>query len=438
MATVSSLVSRVRLELGDMGKSFVTQFVADGTTNRFKLHYAPLDAASVVVYSASVDVTSQAHVEESTGVLVLDFIPADGDELTVSGNYYRYFTDAELASLVTDAVAQHSAGHTDSLGRKMTVDTLPQNEEYPVSIYAVTLALYTLATDASFDIDISAPDGVSIPRAERYRQLMDMVSARQGQYRDLCVQLGVGMYKIDVFTFRRISKATGRYVPVYKPQEVDDRSYPQRVQDSLPTYGDKQVAWVTEGGELEAFQGRAFTTSLDFTGNHSPSTSFVAKLLNQRGSVLVVQNFTLSVTNHSTRAVTAVARTSGSHTATISAVAHGFTAGQQVYLYNLNSELNTVWTIATVPSADTFTITTTATTAIALTNQTGIVGPVGDNSYTAYLSLTSDQTLRIAERTYWSLQLVDPNNTDPNSGSILPVEIKGGNFFTARVSQVIL
>ena len=360
MATVSSLVSRVRLELGDMGKSFVTQFVADGTTNRFKLHYSPLDAASVVVYSASVDVTSQAHVEESTGVLVLDFIPADGDELTVSGNYYRYFTDTELASLVTDAVAQHSAGHTDSLGRKMTVETLPQIEEYPVSIYAVTLALYTLATDASFDIDISAPDGVSIPRAERYRQLMDMVSARQGQYRDLCVQLGVGLYKIDVFTFRRISKATGRYVPVYKPQEVDDRSYPQRVNDSHPTYGDKPVPWVTEAGDLTAYQGRAFTTTVPFTGTYDNTITFVAKLLNQRGSVLVVQNFDLSVTDD------------------------------------------------------------------------------GEGNYIATMSLTSDETLRIAERTYWSLQIVDPNNTDPNSGSILPVEIKGGNFFTARVSQVIL
>ena len=39
MATLLSLTDRVRVELGDLGKSFVTQFVADGTTNRFKLLY---------------------------------------------------------------------------------------------------------------------------------------------------------------------------------------------------------------------------------------------------------------------------------------------------------------------------------------------------------------------------------------------------------------
>ena len=444
MATVDSLVSRVRLELGDMGKSFVTQFVADGTTNRFKLHYAPLDHTQIQVYilpvgGSNAEVpTSQIHVEESTGVIVLDTVPGDGDEVTVSGTYYRYFTNTELGNLVTDAVLQHSAGHTDSLGRPITVDTLPPVEEYPASIYAVTLALYTLATDASFDIDIAAPDGVSIPRSERYRQLMDMVSARQGQYRDLCVQLGVGMYKIDVFTFRRISKATGRYVPVYKPQEVDDRSYPARVQDSLPTYGDKQVPWITEAGVLTAYQGRSFSTSIDFVGTYNVTTSFAAKLLNQRGSVLVVQPFTLSVVNHDSRTVTEVARTAGQTYATIKAVGHGFAANDEVYIYGINDELNAIWTVASVVDVDHFTITTTATTALALTAQTGVVGPVGDNSYTATLSLTADQTLRIAERTYWSLQLVDPNNTDPNSGTILPDEIKGGNFYTARVSQVVL
>jgi hypothetical protein len=354
VATISNLVDKVRVELGDIGKSFVTQFVADGSTNRFILHYAPLDAGLVQVYKNGVDISNYSTVEESTGILVLDDVPADGDALTVSGNYYRYFTAAELASLVTSAVEQHSAGHTDSLGRKLTVDTLPLIEEYPVAVYATTLALYTLATDAAFDIDIQAPDGVTIPRAERYRQLMEMIQTRQAQYKDLCVQLGIGLYRIDVFTMRRISKATGRYVPVYIPQEVDDRSYPQRVDDQLPTYGNRPVVWATEAGDLTAYQGRSFTSTVTFSGSYDPSVGFVAKLLNQRGSVLVVQNFTLTVTKDGT-------------------------------------------------------------------------------NYTAVISLTADQTLRLAERTYWSLQVVDPNTS-----STVPVEIKGGNFFTARVSSVVL
>ena len=350
MASIETLISRVRLELGDMGKSFVTQFVADGSTNRFKLHYAPLDAPSVVVYQNGLEITDNCHVEESTGVLVTEDVPADGAEMTVSGTYYRYFTNAELSNLIADAVSQHANGGVDSLGRKVTAANLPSIEEYPVSIYAVTLALYTLATDASFDIDIAAPDGVSIPRAERYRQLMDMVQARQAQYRDLCVHLGVGMYKIDVFSFRRISKATGRYIPLYKPQEVDDRSYPQRVDMPAPTYGDKPVEWPTTSSELTAYQGREFTTEIEW--EYEAGTSFKIVLLNQRSSVLVIGEFGSVITDNE------------------------------------------------------------------------------DGTYSAIITLEPDRTRRLAERTYWSVRVDDD--------AVIPLEIKGGNFFTARSSTIVI
>lgn len=360
MASATDLVNRVRFELGDGGKSFVKQFVADGTTNRFYIQLSPLDANQISVFANGVDLTDSTSVEESTGVLVFDSVPEDGTEITVSGMYYRYFTAAELSNLVDNAVAHHTARHTDSAGRAITIANLPMIDEYPVAVYATTLALYTLATDASFDIDISAPDGVSIPRSERYRQLMDMVTTRQNQYRELCVQLGLGMYTIDVFTLRRISKATNRYIPVYKPQEVDDRSYPQRVHDQRPTYGDKPVEWPTEDGGLTAYQGREFTTDITFSGSFDDSTSFAAKVLNQRGSVVVIESFDLSTTDD------------------------------------------------------------------------------GSGNYTATISLTPDQTMYLPETTYWSIQLVDPEDTDPNTGTILPDELKGGKLTTVRVSTVVL
>ena len=295
MATISSLVDRVRVELGDLPKSFVTQFSADGTTNRFQLHYSPLDATTVVVYKNNVDISNECSLEESTGTLVTETLPNDGDEFTVSGTYYRYFTGAELAQVITNAVDMHSAKHTDSLGRSITVETLPYIDEYPVVVYATALALYTLATDASFDINIFAPDGVTIPRSERYRQLLDMMNTRKSQYAELCAHLGIGLYSIDVFTLRRISKRTNRYVPVYKPMEVDDRSWPQRVNLPLPKYGDTQPAWPTEGGPLNAYQGIAYEEQVAFTGDFTGKT-IIARLLAQRGSVQVVQNFTLEVT----------------------------------------------------------------------------------------------------------------------------------------------
>jgi hypothetical protein len=352
VATISSLVDRVRAELGDTGKSFVNQFVADGTTNRFRLPYSPLDATTVHVYKNAVEITNASSIEESSGVLICETVPADGDEMSVNGTFFRYFTGAELEQIVETAIIQHSAKHTDTLGRTITAATLPVMEEYPVVVYATSLALYTLATDASFDIDIQAPDGVTIPRAQRYRQLMEMVQTRKNQYQELCVHLGIGLFSIDVFSFRRISKATGRLIPVYQPQEVDDRSWPQRAALAVPTYGDKPSEWPTQGKELTAYQDVPFVASVDFTGDFT-GKSFVAYVLNQRGSVVVAQNFALTVDDN------------------------------------------------------------------------------GDGAYTATMSLSRAQTVRLAKRTHWSLQSVDDVTGEK-------AEILGADLFTVREREVIV
>lgn len=305
MATLSSLVERVRFELGDLPKSFVVQFQSDISTNRYRLNYAPVDAAQVTVFKNDVDISDDVEIEEQTGVMVLADLPEIDDEFTVTGNYYRYFTTRELESVVTSALAHHAGRDSDSLGRRITIDNLPIIEEYPVALYATTLALYTLATDASFDINVFAPDGVTIPRSERYRQLMEMIDSRKEQYRELCVQLGIGMYSIDVFTFRRISRMTNRYVPVYRPMEVDDRSRPQRVDLPLPTYGDAPTPWPTEGGELTAYEGIAFTHTLTVTGDYDDKL-FSARLLSQRGSLQVVRPLELVVTDNEDGTFTAV------------------------------------------------------------------------------------------------------------------------------------
>lgn len=446
MADINSLVAKVRVELGDIGKSFVTQFTADGMTNRFRLHYAPLDATSVLVTANGVAVTDYSHVEESTGVLVVTIpfatfpslvdettgVPLAGVEFLVSGTYYRYFTAAEIASLVNTAVGEHSAKHVDSLGRKITVTNLPTIEEYPVAVYATTLALYTLATDAAFDIDIQAPDGVNIPRSERYRQLMDMINSRQAQYRDLCVQLGIGLYSIDVFTLRRISKTTNRYVPIYKPQEVDDRSFPQRVYTSLPTYGDVRPPFPTENGELTAYQGRAYTGTVSLNANYA-GKSFVAQLVQQRGSIQVVQNFSLSVASSlSNYTITNATRTSGNSTITFTTdVNHNLTVGTSVVVTGVDAATNGTYTIVAPVTSNTFKVVGTPTTALALTGLSGMVDVNATQDYTFTLGLTSDQTFRLANRTWWQIQTVDPVTNEK-------LIIDEGNFFTVRASEVIL
>lgn len=303
MATLSSLVDRVRVELGDLGKSFVTQFVTDGSTNRFRLQYAPVDGTSLRVFQDGTE-TEAVAVEEQTGILVTDTLWTEGTEVTVSGTYFRYFTTAELEQFLSDSVSHHAGRRTDSLGRRITIENLPTIEEYPLAVYATTLALYALATDASFDINIFAPDGVSIPRSERYRQLMEMVESRREQYRELCVQLGIGMYQIEVFNLRRVSNRTNRLVPVYRSQEVDDRSHPERIDLPVPTYGAQEIPWPTQGPEFTAYETFDFETTVDFTGDFTGKT-LAARIIRQRGSVVVIQDLGFSVVENATDDYTA-------------------------------------------------------------------------------------------------------------------------------------
>jgi len=155
------------------------------------------------------------------------------------------------------------------------------------------MALYTLATDAAFDIDIISPDGVSIPRSERYRQLLELVQQRKEQYRELCNLLGVGLHKIDVFSVRRVSRRTNRYVPIYRPQEVDDGSMPQRVYLPVPNYGDITPPSTVPTRDLSLYAGDDFEVILKFNMDLSTYTPlsqirlFPSYPANQVGPVIV-------------------------------------------------------------------------------------------------------------------------------------------------------
>ena len=293
MATAATMSNRLRYELGDIGRSFVYQFVADGTTNRFLVPYSPLDGAHLVINQDGTDVSADVEVEEATGYIVFDDTPAEGDVVIVAGNYFKYFTETEITQYILDAFDQHTTFHTDSYGRTMTIATIPVVEEYPIIVYASTLAMYTLATDASFDIDIQAPDGVMIPRSERYRQLMQMIDVRKNQYKEICSQLGIGLYKIDVFSLRRISKTTNEYVPVFEPQEIDNKSPKTRVRLPIPTYGNVKPTPTTVVQDLNIYEGDdyEFSIRLDFeVDNLTP----LAEIRSLPGAAVVFAEFTVT------------------------------------------------------------------------------------------------------------------------------------------------
>ena len=273
MASVRQLSDRLRAEIGDIARSFNDTFTGDGTTKRFQLSQAPVQGYTLQVYVNNTNVSSTTVIEEGVGVIELTTAPANNATVRIYGQAYRYFTDSEVSYYINNAFLEHAAHTTDSNGSRVTqVALLPPIDEYPLVLLASTMALYTLATDASFDIDIISPDGVSIPRSERFRQLTEMIQIRKEQYKEICAMLGVGLYRIEVNTLRLISRRTNRYIPIYRPQEIDDRSIPQRVRLNLPDYGDITPPGTVVHRDVSMYAGDDFSMKYQFAFDLSSYT----------------------------------------------------------------------------------------------------------------------------------------------------------------------
>lgn len=304
MTTVNSLVDRVRLELGDQASTFEATFLGDGSKTRFETGYFPLDAATVVVKVGGYTQTSnQVTIEERTGVIIFTTAPNNNITVSVKGSRFRYFGGNDILTFVNAAVSQHLYHRTDAFGRQLTLENLPAVEEYPVSILGAIMALMALVTDASFDIDIMAPDGVNIPRSERYRQLLDLIATRQQQYKELCAALNIGLYRIEVFNLRRVSRTTGKLVPVYIDQEIDDYSAKQRVYIPTNTLGSDPVPSSITTLDLAFTQGDTFSQSITLNTNITGRTP-KAQIRIYPESLQAWAEFEITVTNAATGAIT--------------------------------------------------------------------------------------------------------------------------------------
>ena len=263
MATNQSVIDRARLELGDQPATFDVTVVGNGIATRYETGTYPIDGTSINITVNGTPVTTVV-VEERTGVVLFDTAPANNASVRFRGTKYRYFGSVDLQKFIDSSEEEHIYHRTDDFGRAMTLANLPAVEEYPLSLLVTTKAIMALATDSAFDIDIAAPDGVNIPRSERYRQLLEQYDARMAQYKDICAAMNIGLWRIEVFTLRRVSKMSGRLVPVYIEREIDNNSTPVRVNLPTNTYGSTPIP--TSGGLFDILtkQGDVYTMTLDF------------------------------------------------------------------------------------------------------------------------------------------------------------------------------
>ena len=266
MAVLSDLVSRVRLELGDQSKQFNLTFVGDGAKVDYALGIKHIELENPLI---EVDGTPIPHpsgytLEADNGVIHFAAAPVADSAVVVTGVAYRYFTDADITRFINTAVGQHTNNRTDSMGSQMTLEHIPAVEEYPIAILASIEGLWALATDAAFDIDIQAPDGVTIPRSERYRQLTQIIQMRTEQYKQLCSALNIGLWRLEMGTLRRTSRTTNRLVPVYMPKEFDDSRKPERVYIQNDLNGRTPPQSTVQTYDILLYQGDSWTQTFQF------------------------------------------------------------------------------------------------------------------------------------------------------------------------------
>jgi hypothetical protein len=291
------------MELGDLPKEFNATLKGDGVEKNFNVKQRPVDPTTLVVKVNGTPIAQPSGytVEEQHGVIHFATAPALNAVIMVSGTTYRYFVNTDIEKFVLTAVGQHTYNRTDSYGSAVTIAKLPIVEEYPLIILSTIEALWTLATDSAFDINIMA-DGVTIPRDQRYSQLTNMIQQRWDQYKQLSSALNIGLWKIEMGTLRRVSRITNKLVPVYIPQEIDDARRPERVYINNDLNGRTPVAVNIGTYDIILNQGDSWYAIFDFPDNTNfADLVFKAQIRTFPNSPSIWASFVITVENSTTK-----------------------------------------------------------------------------------------------------------------------------------------
>lgn len=244
-----TILARLRQEIGDFEETFFSRLQGDGFSRRFDLPEEVISPVglSVTLQTEGAPAPTAVPSDDYTldgrfGTIIFDTPPPNDATITVTGQRFQFFTDAELLVFVRSAALKHTHSaeellvYRDTNGFKrflysdQTVDTVPPVQHHLVALLAAIEALEVIRTDAAFDIDITTAEGTQLPREERFRNLGELIATKQVKYDELASKLGVGLGRIEVFTVRRVSRTTGKLVPVYVSREYDDvRTPPLRV-----------------------------------------------------------------------------------------------------------------------------------------------------------------------------------------------------------------
>ncbi|WP_274916892.1 hypothetical protein [Streptomyces sp. WZ-12] len=247
MADLVKIIGRVRAQVDDYGTPYRDVLTGTGDLDEFDLSEANVTVDRVSQISGSTILDLKAEQDYaldqrqgriiflgSTGALPL------GTTVIVEGRAQGMFTDEDLTQHIRDAQLWHCGnrvittryrskeGFIRYADEPLTLDNLPEIEELPLATLAAVNALWQIATSTAPEPDVQTAEGTHISRGQVYEQTMDQITALTNRYKELCEQLNVGMYRIEVSTLRRVSPTTNRFIPIFTPREFDDAAYPTR------------------------------------------------------------------------------------------------------------------------------------------------------------------------------------------------------------------
>lgn len=253
---ISDTITRVRAEIGDPLQPFLTNSLGDGMTKLYDLPKQNLDTSTISATIINGAVTTNLIVNTDytlntqLGYIQLVNAVPNGAILLLQGQAWALFTDDELTTYINDSVNQHCFNqfieerYRDKFGfltyreTPKTLTNLPAIEEPLIVMLSTYNVLWVLANDAATDANIQTAEGTNIDRVTRYHQLMEHIITLEDRYQRYCALLNVGAFRIETMKLRRVSRTTGRLVPLFKEREYDDHRWPVR---EIPTVDSHSV-----------------------------------------------------------------------------------------------------------------------------------------------------------------------------------------------------
>jgi hypothetical protein len=244
MASLESVMSDARTYLRDFPQFFTSSASRSDGSRTFKLPHENVAQHGLVVWGTNGTVSVEGipdgsgaasttrftyQLDSRNGLLRVVAPPTNGftpgTYINVEGYFYEWIADQDLRL--------HGRDNYD-------LTKVSDAEMDAVALGTAVEALWALLTEAAREVDLSSVEAVNIPASQRYRQLEDLLFSPNGlmaKYKEKSHMLGIGLDRIEVMQLRRVSRTTGRLVPIYEAREWDDAAYPERIFPAIDRQG---------------------------------------------------------------------------------------------------------------------------------------------------------------------------------------------------------